>query len=240
MLQVPRIWVLLAISASGLLSDAHAGTIDAIDAFGDSLSDVGNIFNLSGGAEPAAPYVNGQFSNGNIWVQDLALDLGLAPLTPSRLGGTDYAYGNAQSGSTLYNTAGLGDIIDLDGPSGQIAQFATANPTGADPNALYTIWIGANDLAAIPGDASPGDVATDIGAIVKNIDAAINTLAGLGAKNFLVVTVPDLGLTPDSRTAGTSAAASALSAGLDGVLVNGSSPIPSLAAIAAGDAINIS
>ncbi|HEY3825374.1 MAG TPA: SGNH/GDSL hydrolase family protein [Bryobacteraceae bacterium] len=237
---MPRICVLLAISASVLLTDAHAGTIDAIDAFGDSLSDVGNIFNLTGGAEPAPPYVNGQFSNGNVWVQDVALELGLAPLTPSLLGGTDYAYGSGQTGSTLYNTAGLGDLFDLDGPSGQIAQFAKANPTGADPNALYTIWIGANDLAAIPGVASPADIAMDIGAIVENIDAAINTLAGLGAKNFLVVTVPDLGLTPDALTAGTSAAASALSAGLDGVLVNGSSPIPSLAAIAAGDAIDIS
>jgi phospholipase/lecithinase/hemolysin len=240
MLQVPRTCVLLVLSASCLLTNAHAGTIDAINAFGDSLSDVGNIFNLTGGAEPAAPYVNGQFSNGNVAVQDLALDLGLAPLTPSRLGGTDYAYGDAQSGSTLYNTAGLGDILDLDGPSGQIAQFAAANPTGADPNALYTIWIGANDLAAIPASATPGDVAADIGAIVENIDSAINALAGLGAKNFLVITVPDLGLTPDARTAGTSAAASALSAGFDNTLVNGSSPLPSLAAIAAGDAINIS
>ena len=52
--------------------------------------------------------------------------------------------------------------------------------------------------------------------------------------------MPDLGLTPDARTAGTSAAASALSAGFDNTLVNGSSPLPSLAAIAAGDAINIS
>ena len=239
MLHGRRTWILLALATGSLLTDAHAGTIDAIDAFGDSLSDVGNIFNLTGGAEPAAPYVSGQFSNGNIWAQDLALDLGLASLTPSRLGGTDYAYGSAQSGTTLYNTASLGDIIDLDGPSGQIAQFAAAHPT-ADSNALYTIWIGANDLAAIPAGASPADVATDIGAIVENIDAAINTLAGLGAKNFVVATVPDLGLTPDALTAGTSAAASALSAGFDGVLVNGSSPIPSLAAIAAGDAIDIS
>ena len=237
MLQLPRTSILLVLSASCFLTNAYAGAINAIDAFGDSLSDVGNIFTLTGGAEPAAPYVNGQFSNGNVAVQDLALDLGLARLTPSLQGGTDYAYGDAQSGTTLYNTASL---IDLEGPTGQIAQFAAANPTGADPNALYTIWIGANDLAAIPGTATPGDVATDIGAIVENIDDAISALAGLGAKNFLVITVPDLGLTPDARTAGASAAASALSAGFDNALVNGSAPLPSLAALAAGDGINIS
>src|SRR3984957_17624152 len=180
MLQLPRTSVFLVLSASCLLTNAHAGTIDAIDAFGDSLSDVGNIFHLTGGAEPAAPYVNGQFSNGNVAVQDLAPDLGLAPLTPSLLGGTDYAYGDAQSGSTLYNTAGLGDILDLVGSSGQIAQFAADNPSGADPNLLYTIWIGAKVLVAIPATAALGDITTDIGAIVENIDNAINTLAGLG------------------------------------------------------------
>jgi phospholipase/lecithinase/hemolysin len=239
MFNVSRACILLALAASGFLTNAQAGTIDAIDAFGDSLSDVGNIFALTGGAEPAAPYVNGQFSNGNVWVQDLAHDLGLAPLTPSLGGGTNYAYGDAQSGTTLYNTAGAGDIIDLDGPSGQIAQFTAANPKGADPNALYTIWIGANDLNAIPPGASSSAIGTDIGAIVQNIDTAINTLASLGAKNFLVVTVPDLGATPDALIAGVSGAASALSAGFDNTLVNGSSPLPSLAAIAAGDGINI-
>ncbi|MGA2712611.1 MAG: SGNH/GDSL hydrolase family protein [Bryobacteraceae bacterium] len=217
---------------------AHAGTIDAIDAFGDSLSDVGNAFIATGGAEPAAPYVGGQFSNGNIWVQDLALDLGLAPLTPSLLaGGTDYAVGSAQTGATLYNTGGAADLL-----TGQLPAFELANPTGADPNALYTIWIGSNDLAAIPGTATPGAIATDIGDIVGNIDTAIGALASLGAKNFLVVTVPDLGVTPDAleAPAGTSAAESALSAGFDNALVNGSSPIPSLAALAAGKSINIS
>ena len=82
MLQLPRTSILLVLSASCFLTNAYAGAINAIDAFGDSLSDVGNIFTLTGGVEPAAPYVNGQFSNGNVAVQDLALDLGLARLTP--------------------------------------------------------------------------------------------------------------------------------------------------------------
>ena len=48
----------------------RASPIDAIYAFGDSLSDVGNIYAYSSvntpPAFPAAPYVNGQFSNGNV------------------------------------------------------------------------------------------------------------------------------------------------------------------------------
>jgi phospholipase/lecithinase/hemolysin len=193
------------LAASGVVINLQAGSIDAIDAFGDSLSDVGNVFLATSGAEPASPYFNGQFSNGNIWVQGLATGLGLAPLTPSLAGGTDYAVGDAQTGTTLYNTGGAADLL-----TGQLPAFELANPGGADPNALYTIWIGANDLNAIPGTATPGNVATDIGEIVGNIDTAINTLASLGAKNFLVVTVPDLGKTPDAIMAGDTAAASAL------------------------------
>jgi len=232
--------VLLALAAGGFASLAQAGSIDAIEAFGDSLSDVGNIFNLTGGASPASPYVGGQFSNGNVWVQDLALDLGLSPLAPSRLGGTDYAYGSAQSGVTpFYSTPSL---VDLTGTTGQIAQFAAANPGGADPNALYTIWIGANDLNAIPAGTPGPEIGADIGAIVLNIDSAIGTLAGMGAKNFLVVDVPDLGKTPDAIATGPLgvAAASGVSAAFNNVLINGSTPVPSLAALAAGAGIDIS
>lgn len=237
MLSLRGTGIILSLIASGVLTNAQAGTIDAIDAFGDSLSDVGNAFIATGGAEPGSPYYNGQFSNGNVWVQDLALDLGLSPLTPSLAGGTDYAVGSAQTGNTLYNTGGLADLL-----TGQLPAFEAANPTGANPNALYTIWIGSNDLAAIPANATSGAIATDIGDIVENIDTAISTLASLGAKNFLVVTVPDLGKTPDALAAGSlaSAGASALSADFDNVLVNGSSPLPSLSTLAAGDSIDIS
>jgi phospholipase/lecithinase/hemolysin len=230
--------VLLTLAASGFASLAQAGSIDAIEAFGDSLSDVGNIFGLAG--VPAAPYVNGQFSNGNVWVQDLALGLGLGPLTPSLAGGTDYAYGDAQSGVTLFNP-NPGSVFDLTSPGGQISQFQAANPSGADPNALYTIWIGANDLNAIPGIATPAQVEADLGMITENVDSAIGALAGMGAKNFLVVDVPDLGKTPDAIATGPAgvAAASAISGAFDSVLVNGGGPLPSLAALAAANGIDI-
>jgi phospholipase/lecithinase/hemolysin len=220
-------YVLLAIAASGFASLAQAGSIDAIDAFGDSLSDAGNAF-LSVGI-PGAPYSAGRFSNGNVWVQDLALDLGLGPLGPSLAGGTDYAVGSAQSGTTLFNNAGAADLPN------QITQFGIANSGVADPNALYTIWIGSNDLGAIPLGATPVELQTDFTLIVGNIDNAIAALASMGAKNFLVVTVPDLGQTPDVRALGPVAAAgeSALSAAFDGGLLS------SLPAVQAGTGANI-
>jgi len=217
-----------------------ASPYDAIYAFGDSLTDVGNYYIASGDTSPAAPYSNGQFSNGNVWLQSFATDLGFSALTPSLAGGTDYAYGGAESGTTLFHTAGT---TDLTGTGGQIAQFQAAHPT-ADPNALYAIWIGSNDLLQAPSTATTAQDAELIGQVVDNIEGSINTLSAEGARNFLVLTVPDLGKTPAALAAGATASAdfSRFSASLNSVLVNGSttSGIPSLAALASRDGAHVS
>ncbi|HVN47165.1 MAG TPA: SGNH/GDSL hydrolase family protein [Steroidobacteraceae bacterium] len=225
----------LAFLAVGLLlgPGLQAGPYDAIYAFGDSLSDVGNIFHVTKGVEPAAPYVNGQFSNGPVWVQDLAAGLGVPALTPSLLGGTDYAYGGAQTGQTVFHTA---TPIDLTGTLGQISQFEATHAT-ADPHALYTIWIGSNDLiGAAESHASSSQIAMGIGEAVSNLDTAIGDLAAEGAKNFLILTVPDIGKTPRAIAGGPTAqaGASALAAAFNSTLINGSGPIPPLASVANG------
>jgi phospholipase/lecithinase/hemolysin len=229
----------IALTIGGLLPSAHAGTIDAIYAFGDSLSDVGNAFIATSGAEPATPYANGQFSNGPVWIQDVAAGLNLAPLTPSLAGGTDYAVGSGETGPTSFNTAN--PAADLTGPTGQITDFLGTNPV-ANPNALYTIWIGSNDLADILAGALPSQYAADIATAVANVDTAIGALAGAGAKNFLIVTVPNLGVTPGAIASGPTIAGalSTLSAAFDTALVYGAGPIPSLAGIAGADGLTLS
>jgi phospholipase/lecithinase/hemolysin len=122
------------IAAAAILSisagQAFAGPYSAIYSFGDSLSDVGNVFIATGGAEPASPYVNGQFSNGPVWVQDLAAMLGLSPLKPSMApgGGNDFAWGGA--------TAGAGNTM-VPNIVQQVGLFLNANGS-APQNALYT------------------------------------------------------------------------------------------------------
>ena len=77
------------------------GGFSAVYAFGDSLSDAGNVSLGTLGALPVATiYSDGRFSNGNVWVQDLAQNLGLPAGTPSLAGGTDFAYGGAETGAT--------------------------------------------------------------------------------------------------------------------------------------------
>ena len=227
---VKRLTLALFFLAACAIS-ATASNINAIYAFGDSLSDAGNAFIATSGAIPGPPYVNGEFSNGPVWVQDLAKSLNLPAVTASIPGGTDYAVGGAISGNLPFVAAGAGDL-----PS-QLAAFHTANPV-ANANGLYTIWIGSNDLDSILAK-DPAHAATDAAAVVANIDFAINTLAGDGAKNFLVLTVPDLGKTPDAIAAGAGAAASLLAADFDNLLVNGAGPIPSLNALAGADSIHL-
>jgi len=57
-----------------------AAAYTSIFAFGDSLSDAGNLFSESEHTIPLKPYVDGHFSNGPTWVEDLSQMLGLGPM----------------------------------------------------------------------------------------------------------------------------------------------------------------
>lgn len=81
--------------ALSLAAYASQPAFDAIYVFGDSYSDVGNIYLATNGAVPAAPYYMGRFSNGPIWIDHLAGTFGVK-VTPSLAGGTDYAVGGAE------------------------------------------------------------------------------------------------------------------------------------------------
>jgi phospholipase/lecithinase/hemolysin len=202
----------LAISCSALFSGvaAHAADFSTIYAFGDSLSDVGNVSLATGGGEPASPYVGGQFSNGPVWVQDLAGRLGLPALTPSLNGGNDYAFGGATTGSAPTNNPKVPDLEQ------QVATFLAGPPAPSD--ALYTFSIGANDLFAILGGQTGGlTPAQAAGAAAQVVADQAAALAAAGAKKLVLFDVPDLGLTPEITALGPDASvqASALSAFFD-------------------------
>jgi phospholipase/lecithinase/hemolysin len=189
-----RIAAAVVLSISG--GHALAGPYSAIYSFGDSLSDVGNAFIATGGAQPASPYFSGEFSNGPIWLQDLAPMLGLPAPTPSLppYNGNDYAVGGAKTGSTPIYTAGPTDL------PAQIQAFEDAHPGGAPSSALYTFSIGGNDvlyvlgvLATVPSFAGAETVLDEA---ALNIASAAGALESDGAKNLLLYNVPDLGLTP--------------------------------------------
>lgn len=205
--------------------------------FGDSLVDTGNLFNATSAAQESAallgldipisvippnpPYFEGRFSNGPIWIDTLADELGttLTPATelsvvspgsdisspvtiiednpsvsPFFNGNTinlsvNFAYGLATTGA---NGAGeLGSFVP--GIERQVEFFVTdhlqANQA-ADADALYVFWGGSNDYF-LP-NADPEQT-------VDNIEAEIESLYDLGARNFLAVNLPDLGLLPEAN-----------------------------------------
>lgn len=212
--------VLAAVTALAMAATARAAPFTGIYAFGDSLSDVGNVYAATGGAKPAAPYSNGRFTNGNVWVQDVASALGLGAVTPSGLSGlsgNDYAVGGAVTGSINGITAVPDSTL-----SQQLSSFATAVGGSAPSRALYTVSIGANDVSAILAAAADPtfSVMTAIGDAVTNEVAFLASLELLGARNVLLLNVPDLGLTPDARATGKKgvAAASAAAAAYDTAL----------------------
>ena len=227
-------------------------TYAALYAFGDSLSDAGNLSVLTAiaGSEPVSPpYYEARyglvgasvFSNGPVWTQNLSVSLGLGTLAPSLLGGTDFAYGGAETGGTPQN-ANDPKLAAIALPS-QLGQYEAFRPFPA-PNALYTLSIGSNDMLDIlanPGLSLAQQVA-DVAAAVANEIHFVNELVADGARHLLVLDVPDLGRTPDvisgradggPASAALVAEASRLARDYNASLVN------QLAAIARGGAIDI-
>ncbi|HYP67715.1 MAG TPA: SGNH/GDSL hydrolase family protein [Thiobacillaceae bacterium] len=181
------------------VSAAQAVPYTGLYAFGDSLSDVGNDLLITNNTVPdPAIYTDGtntgRFTNGLNYLDVLAGSLGLSPLAPSVTGGTDYAYGGAR---TTYIAPGL---VPLGGLSfnQQIGAYDLAHTT-ADPNALYVLWIGANDMGDAIGAYLGGNataISSAITVAMTGIGTAIGNLASRGAEHFLVPNLPDLALTP--------------------------------------------
>jgi phospholipase/lecithinase/hemolysin len=175
--------------------------------FGDSLSDTGNVSLATAGLVPVSPpYADHSFSNGPVWAQDLAQDIGLPALQPSLAGGTDFAYGGAETGQTSVHTLNPTDL-----PS-QFGQFLAQVPS-PQAGALYGVWIGSNDVLDIANNTSltAPQQQSDVSAAVNNEVSVISGMAAHGAQNLLVLNVPDLGKTPYETARGPAVAQSASS-----------------------------
>ncbi len=165
--------------------------------FGDSLSDTGRLFEVTG--IPPTPYYDGRFSNGEVWVEILAknfLDLEYNPAN-------NFAWGGATTGETNVWGEDLG--LELPGLQQQVDTYLADTNYVADPNGLYVVWAGSNDF--LGGFSSEEDIAIAVAIAVTNIITAVTKLHLYGAKNILVPTMPNLGITPIVRALGPEAMA---------------------------------
>lgn len=191
---IRRITSIFALLVFLALASASARAYDAIVVFGDSYNDVGNIYLATsklGSPYPPAPYYQGRFSNGPIWIEHIARDWGL-PLSPSLAGGTDYAFGGAEM---------LQDVTEAGGaiPSvpHQVAAYLVAHGGKADPRTLYVIEGGGNDILAslTPGGSASAALSTNIATSIAGI---VQALTAAGGRNFLVPDFLDIGLLPEA------------------------------------------
>ncbi len=199
----------------------------ALYAFGDSLSDTGNdiVVTKALSMTPAIPpsesphrtYYQGRFSNGPVAVEYLWRLLKgnnnavVAPFmltnTLGKKSAVNFAFGGSGTAEVFQTPGGFA----VPGLLGQVKLFRTAlQGKKADNQALYVLWSGANDY--LFGGANEPTV------IVANITRAIEDLHALGARNFLVPNLPDMGLAPLAQFQGAGPALSQLTAAHNAVL----------------------
>jgi phospholipase/lecithinase/hemolysin len=163
----------------------HGDMFTNVVAFGDSLSDNGNLYRLTYGAFPNSNYFEGRFSNGPVWVEYLAMNLGAVL--------DDFAYGGASTSDGIFFIPSLKE---------QIAIWQVQDNASQD---LFSVWAGANDyLLSFSADAQKA---------VSNVLDGLETLADSGATQVLLLNLPDIGLTPEflAETAEAQAEATAYS-----------------------------
>jgi phospholipase/lecithinase/hemolysin len=192
-------------------ANASTPKFDALYVFGDSYCDVGNLYTATGNTYPPAPYYMGRFSDGPIWVDHVAGFLHV-PLTPALLGGTDYAFGGAWA--TAPQPLGTGVIPSV--PE-QVGLYLQQHSGKADPNALYIIEGGGNDIV----DTTTGSPQSLGYQIALNLVASEQMLRQAGARHFVIPDLFNVGLLPVAagKAAFASAASVAANKGLNQLLV---------------------
>jgi phospholipase/lecithinase/hemolysin len=164
---------------------AQGASYDRLVVFGDSMSDTGNLYALTGGASPAdPPYDQGRYSNGQVWPEFVAADLGV-PLE-------NHAHGSALTGYDNLEGA-------YPGMRTQVDAYIASHPLGANPDSLYVVWAGANDFFGLQ---SAGDVPDMVDSAVNHIVTVVTQLSFIGARHIVVGLLPDLGRTPYANAPG--------------------------------------
>ena len=189
---------------------AHAQNYTSIVVFGDSLSDTGNVTDLTLAKygipvpSPVANYTYGRFTDGfdtapaarnyqGVWIEQLAAMLPHHPAVKASLnGGTDYAYGFATTGSgTSPFTLGSGPnapFVNVNNVGLQISTYLATHPKITNKT-LFVVWAGAIDVLYA---TKPQDVVDAAIQQTENVQRLIEA----GATQFIIPNLPPLGSVP--------------------------------------------
>ena len=198
----------LALAAAPGLAQTYSQTVF----FGDSLTDSGFYRPFLVQQNPLAGGL-GKFTTnpGLVWAEYLANFYGTngAPawgLTTTGIvnaNGSNFAAGgariNAQPGFPPTPPTSFAPSL-----SQQAGAYLARNGGRADPNALFTVWGGANDLFfTLNGLSTQAQFLTAASQQV----ALVSTLKNAGARYIMVATIPDVGMTPFGLSQGVAGAA---------------------------------
>ncbi|CAL1125519.1 unnamed protein product [Cladocopium goreaui] len=176
------------------IAEAISGPYSEIVAFDSSLTDQGNLqkFLLDGYGFifPPPPYFEGRVTNGKVYVEYLAEQLGLPAPEASLKGGKNYSFAGALAGpgmvaAEMYPPGwpNVGEEVDQ--------YLSDYTPVGDE---LFVISGGQNNLY----EAEFQEGGADVGVLVDLMLDHVTTLANAGANNFLVTLLAPLEKLPES------------------------------------------
>ncbi len=164
--------------------------------FGDSLSDNGNAYLASGRTINTNPLnFGGRWSNGPTFVELLGSNLAIGSAAPASVKTSmDFAFGGATAIPALSAVPFPSLPVQL--------QLFQSHAVAIQRTDLFTVWMGANDILNTASQANPAAMAPAGINAAQATANAIQTLITLGAKNILVLGMPDIGLTPAGLSSG--------------------------------------
>ncbi len=187
--------------------------IDRIVIFGDSLSDQGNLRNWLR-VFPAEPYFAGRFSNGPVWVDYFKQIIGVAVQNWAVGGSVSVPHVDPEMGKLGFKESTLlSASLKISGTvQKELDRFSkislSNNTVSKAASTLFIIWIGGNDYLTWLGSGKDADIFIDspdhpragsntiIRIVANSITEHMKKLYDMGARNFLVLNLPDLGTTP--------------------------------------------
>jgi phospholipase/lecithinase/hemolysin len=192
--------------------------------FGDSVTDTGNVLKGTTALNrytfglvprtPVAPYRAGRFSDGPVWAEHTAARLGHpgdaahAGMSMGWFGqvggpGNNYAIGGARTGSG--GALGFFDFAIPTGMATQVDFYLSRTGGVADPDGLYFMFGGGNDLRDAARISDPSLRMLAAQGAGANIAFSVRDLYLAGARQFAFVNSADVGLIPETIGDGLSA-----------------------------------
>src|SRR4051812_3077032 len=202
----------LIVSGHAAFAQQSLPPFSQVVVFGDSYSDTGNlrarVIAKTGGTvdfpSHAYNYATGRYTNDDatvpastsyagLWHEQLSTTLLNIPrATYSLVGGTDYAFGGATTKDGTTDVAVVstpsGDVtVTIDHMGKQLDDYLAAHVI--EPNALYVLWGGINDLLQ-------DDSAASVTATAARVTALFSRLAHAGAKYIMIPNLPAVSVAP--------------------------------------------